>query len=72
MDLDRESIWISYCPMALEATDPHHLRRFTSHHRLATAVSPWERLKIGGGTPPILTARLADRVPRRQGMGPEP
>ena len=29
--------------------------RFTSHHRLATPVSPWERLKIGGGTPPILT-----------------
>jgi predicted GH43/DUF377 family glycosyl hydrolase len=26
-----------------------------SHHRLATPVSPWERLKIGGGTPPILT-----------------
>jgi predicted GH43/DUF377 family glycosyl hydrolase len=29
--------------------------QFTSHHRLATPVSPWERLKIGGGTPPILT-----------------
>ena len=26
-----------------------------SHRRLATPVSPWERLKIGGGTPPILT-----------------
>ena len=31
------------------------LRQFTSHHRLATPDSPWERLKIGWGTPPILT-----------------
>jgi predicted GH43/DUF377 family glycosyl hydrolase len=55
VDLDRESIWISYCPPALEGREPSHLGRFTSHHRLATPVSPWERLKIGGGTPPILT-----------------
>jgi predicted GH43/DUF377 family glycosyl hydrolase len=34
---------------------PDRLNRFTSHHRLATPVSPWERLKIGAGTPPILT-----------------
>ena len=39
----------------LEAREPDCLGRFTSHHRLATPVSPWERLKIGGGTPPILT-----------------
>lgn len=55
LDIDRESIWISYCPKALEGGRPDHLARFTSHHRLATPVSPWERLKIGGGTPPILT-----------------
>ena len=55
VDLDHESIWISYCPMALEGLEPHHLGLFNSHHRLATPVSPWERLKIGGGTPPILT-----------------
>ena len=55
VDLDRESIWISYCPMALKGSEPNHLGRLTSHHRLATPVSPWERLKIGGGTPPILT-----------------
>ena len=55
VDLHRESIWISYCPMALDGRGPHRLGRFTSHHRLATPVSPWERLKIGGGTPPILT-----------------
>jgi predicted GH43/DUF377 family glycosyl hydrolase len=55
VDLDRESIWISYRPMASEGREPYGLGRFTSHHRLATPVSPWERLKIGGGTPPILT-----------------
>src|ERR1035441_10079998 len=55
VDLDRESIWISYCPMALAAREPYRLGNFACHHRLATPVSPWERLKIGGGTPPILT-----------------
>ena len=55
LDLDRESIWISYSAMAPEGGEPDRLGRFTSHHRLATPVSPWERLKIGGGTPPILT-----------------
>jgi len=48
LDIERESIWISYCP-ALK------LCHFTSHHRLATPVAPWERLKVGAGTPPILT-----------------
>jgi predicted GH43/DUF377 family glycosyl hydrolase len=55
VDLDRESIWISYCPAALKNGAPDRLRQFTSHHRLATPVSAWERLKIGAGTPPILT-----------------
>ena len=55
VDLDHESIWISYCPMRLQGPAPHHLGLFNSHHRLATPVAPWERLKIGGGTPPILT-----------------
>ena len=40
---------------ALKGNEPNHLGQFTSHHRLATPVSPWERLKIGSGTPPILT-----------------
>ena len=55
VDLDRESIWISYCPVASEGREPYHLGQFASHHRLATPVSPWERLKIGGGTPPVLS-----------------
>ena len=54
VNLDRESIWISYCPPALKSRAPDQLGKFTSHHRLATPVSPWERLKIGAGTPPIL------------------
>ena len=55
MDLDHESIWISYCPMPLAGIEPLHLGLFNSHHRLATPVSAWELLKIGGGTPPVLT-----------------
>ena len=55
MDIEKESIWISYCSGTLKERETFRLRRFTSHHRLATPVSPWERLKIGCGTPPILT-----------------
>jgi len=55
VDLHRESIWISYTPMELSGTDPHQLRHFTSHHRLAAPESPWESLKIGSGTPPVMT-----------------
>jgi predicted GH43/DUF377 family glycosyl hydrolase len=49
VDRDRESMWISYCPMNAEPGT------FTSHHRLAAPVEPWECLKIGGGTPPVMT-----------------
>ena len=55
LDLDRESIWISYSRMALDGREPYRLGPFACHHRLAAPVAPWERLKIGGGTPPILT-----------------
>ncbi|QDU98934.1 glycoside hydrolase family 130 protein [Lignipirellula cremea] len=55
VDLAHESIWISYCPMALEGLEPDRLGLFNSHHRLATPVAPWEALKIGGGTPPVMT-----------------
>ena len=55
VDLNQESIWISYCERAPEGDPPSRFGRFASHHRLASPVSPWERLKIGGGTPPILT-----------------
>ncbi|MCB0554599.1 MAG: hypothetical protein KDD02_13700 [Phaeodactylibacter sp.] len=55
VDVDHESIWISYCPMVLDGVEPYYFGLINSHHRLATPVAPWERLKIGGGTPPILT-----------------
>ena len=55
VDVSHESIWISYCPMPLNGFEPEHSGTFNSHHRLASPVSAWERLKIGGGTPPILT-----------------
>jgi len=55
VDLHRESIWISYCPLGEAGDEPYHLCNFTSHSRLACPVAPWERLKIGGGTHPILT-----------------
>ena len=53
--LHHESIWISYCPVGPARDQPNHLGRFTSHHRLASPVASWERVKIGGGAPPMLT-----------------
>jgi predicted GH43/DUF377 family glycosyl hydrolase len=55
VDLDHESIWISYGPLHPSTEEDERLGRFSSHHRLATPVAPWERLKIGGGAPPVWT-----------------
>ncbi|MGZ3356684.1 MAG: glycoside hydrolase family 130 protein [Isosphaeraceae bacterium] len=55
IDLNRESIWISYCERAPAGDPLSRFGRFASHHCLASPVAPWERLKIGGGAPPILT-----------------
>ena len=58
VDMLRESIWISYNSLAKKCCDNHlcqHLCHFDSHRRLATPIADWEQLKIGGGTPPILT-----------------
>jgi predicted GH43/DUF377 family glycosyl hydrolase len=41
--------------MPVDGPEPLRLGEFACHHRLASPVSPWERLKIGGGTPPIRT-----------------
>ena len=54
-DLHRESIWISFRDIDISRDEPEMLRHFTSHHRLAAPVAPWEELKIGTGPPPILT-----------------
>jgi predicted GH43/DUF377 family glycosyl hydrolase len=56
VDLHRESIWISYCPVCTASQNLYQLCRFSSHYRLAGPVAPWERLKIGGGAPPMLTS----------------
>lgn len=55
IDPDRESMWISYCPLDPAEMSPHRLCHFSSHHRLASPVAPWEHVKIGGGASPILT-----------------
>jgi beta-1,2-mannobiose phosphorylase / 1,2-beta-oligomannan phosphorylase len=55
IDFERESIWISYCPMPLTSGMPDQMGLFNSHHRLANPEFPWECLKIGAGTPPVLT-----------------
>jgi len=55
VDPEHESIWISYCPMPPDNLEPHRPGLFNSHHRLASPVSSWEQLKIGAGTPPVLT-----------------
>lgn len=54
-DLHRESIWISYRDMSIESGAEPRLCHFTSHHRLASPVASWEKVKIGGGPPPVLT-----------------
>lgn len=54
-DTRRQSMWISYAPLDPAACDPLKLCHFISHRRLALPSAPWEHLKIGAGTPPVLT-----------------
>ncbi|MDQ3855105.1 MAG: glycosidase, partial [Chloroflexota bacterium] len=51
----RPSMWISYCPVHRLESDLTGLNHFGDHHLLATPEGPWQALKIGGGTPPVLT-----------------
>jgi len=55
IDIHLESIWISYRPIDRDNHIPTKGAKFTSHHRLAIPVADWEKLKIGCGTPPVLT-----------------
>jgi predicted GH43/DUF377 family glycosyl hydrolase len=55
VDLGRESIWISYWLLNANGGLGDKTLRFVTHERLATPIAPWERLKIGAGTPPVLT-----------------
>lgn len=49
----RPSMWISYAPLDEIAATRHVV--FGQHHRLAGPAQDWERLKVGGGTPPVRT-----------------
>lgn len=55
LDPDHECIWISCCPMPPTGMAHHRAGLLNSHHRLACPESAWEGLKVGGGTPPVLT-----------------
>jgi beta-1,2-mannobiose phosphorylase / 1,2-beta-oligomannan phosphorylase len=52
-DPDRECIWISYCDVCVE-DGKHEAGVFGTHHKLAQPTMDWDRLKIGGGPPPIM------------------
>lgn len=51
----KESIWISYLHADLDKRLPVRNAKFTSHYHLAKPVAEWESLKIGCGTPPVMT-----------------
>ena len=55
IDVSRESMWISYAPLDGTQSNQRMLCDFRAHHRLACPEAPWEDLKIGAGTPPVLT-----------------
>ncbi len=55
LDLSRESIWLSFSPLQVD-DDREELIRFNTHVPLVTPEAPWESLKIGSGTPPVLTS----------------
>ncbi len=40
VDLHRESIWISYCPLDKDPSKPYHLRHFKLHSRPTSPVRP--------------------------------
>lgn len=55
IDIHCESIWVSYCPFDLSMHKPKKNANFTSHRCLANPQAAWENLKIGCGTPPVMT-----------------
>ncbi|WP_441004892.1 glycoside hydrolase family 130 protein [Agreia sp. PsM10] len=50
---DRQSIWISFIPLAEVLADPRTLVRWGQHRFLAGPEFPFEAVKIGGGPPPL-------------------
>lgn len=55
IDDHRESMWISYVTLDAINQDPKALTRFAQHRLVAAPQADWEHVKIGGGTPPLLT-----------------
>ena len=57
VDEHHETIWLSYCHIHPEksADEKWNPAKFTSHRPLAVPLHDWEKLKIGSGTPPIMT-----------------
>jgi predicted GH43/DUF377 family glycosyl hydrolase len=51
----RPSIWMSYCALEDVQRDVQALARLRGHHVLIDPEYPWEELRIGGGTPPLMT-----------------
>jgi beta-1,2-mannobiose phosphorylase / 1,2-beta-oligomannan phosphorylase len=49
----RESIWISYVPLAMAQVDRSALTCVAKHEAVMGPVQPWEDLKIGAGAPPV-------------------
>ncbi|WEK20345.1 MAG: glycosidase [Candidatus Pedobacter colombiensis] len=50
-----ECIWISYCHIRSRKYKYRYLPKFMSNHPLAIPQANWENLKIGAGTPPVMT-----------------
>jgi len=50
-----ECIWISYSHLNKTGFNKDKLPKFASNSPLALPELPWENLKIGAGTPPVLT-----------------
>ncbi|HLI02460.1 MAG TPA: hypothetical protein VKV06_16850, partial [Acidimicrobiales bacterium] len=55
VDDPRESIWISYVPLAAAKDDLRALTWVRGHRLLARPEFGWEEVKIGAGPPPIRT-----------------
>ncbi len=49
----RQSIWVSFAPVAAVKGDLRALTRLGEHRQVAQPQQPWEAKKIGGGTPPV-------------------
>lgn len=51
----RPTIWISYCPLVAVQRDLRALTELRQHQQLLAPEQPWEELRLGAGTPPLLT-----------------